>query len=373
VVLADANIYPSPVPEAGDLELEIDYNGLEGKDFGVTASPTFYPLNNTPSKITSYTDSSYIYVSFAGSDLNDDDVVQIFSSTNDNIDINDKEIFDYGEIEFGDASLQTGRLYIKESTTKTKSSNWSFKNESQNLRLLKLLANERLALQSRPIRIYDGTLGHIQGYHKVINKDSQNLLPMDVTFNAFDANYQGRWYEIQKNTSNINAGGIRNTKDLIGDTLRDGRFLGDGFVSRDLIVQGDGTGGGMLGDGLYYDGENEEQVAVAKFDLDKGFKAKINTLTFTSEGESQDITEDMHLVLIDTNGENLNVNGNMPASADVQGQEFIIITKDDNHSGSSIALVADGSDTINGSATYSLQHASDKVILRCIGTNYYVE
>ena len=185
--------------------------------------------------------------------------------------------------------------------------------------------------------------------------------------------YQGRWYEIQKNTSNINAGGIRNTKDLIGDTLRDGRFLGDGFVSRDLIVQGDGTGGGMLGDGLYYDGQNEEQVAVAKFDLDKGFKAIINTLTFTSDGESQDITQDMHLVLIDTNGENLYVNGNMPPSADVQGQEFIIITKDDNHSGSSIALVADGSDTINGSATYTLQHASDKVILRCIGTNYYVE
>ena len=373
VVLADANVYPSPVPEAGDLELDIAYNGLEGRDFGVTASSAFYPLDSTPSKITSYTDSSFIYVSFAGSDLNDDDVVQIFSSTNDNIDINDKEIFDYGEIEFGDASLQTGRLYIKETSTKTKASNWSFKNESQNLRLLKLLANERLALQSRPIRIYDGTLGHIQGYHKVINKDSQNLLPMDVTFNAFDANYQGRWYEIQKNTSNISAKDILNSKDLIGDTLKDGRFLGDGFVSRDLIVQGDGTGGGMLGDGLYYDGQNEEQVAVAKFDLDKGFKATINTLTYTATGQSQPITEEMHLVHIDTTGENFDVDATLPASADVQGQEFIVITDKDNHNGSVITLVPQAGDTINNDTDYDLQHASDKVVLRVIGTNYYVE
>ena len=356
---------------AGGIELTLDYDGIKAKPFTSPNNPYVDIESNYHDSSSTFADNQEVVVSFEDSTLDGEDTIETMSSINQNVDINDNEIFEYGQVQFGDGGFRSGRIYVKGASSKTSATEWSFKNESQNKRMFNLLCDERLALQSRPVEIYDGTLGYIEGYFKTIVKDSNKLLPMDLTFNAFDANFQGRWYVLQKNTSNINPRDIdRKEKDYFkGDSNnKDG-----GFISGKFVILGDEDGGGVMGGGLHFDGTEEQQNAVTKFNLNQGFKAKINTLTYTATGQSQAITEDMHLVLLDTNGENFNVNANMPASADVQGQEFIIITKDDNHSGSSIALVANGSDTIDGSSTYTLQHASDKVILRCIGTNYYVQ
>ena len=360
-------VSPPPLPSASRIELTVTYDGVFGKTISMAMTTS---LLSTQVSSGTFTDNQQVEVSKEDSTDEDKDLIEIMASDNDNIDINDKEIFDYGELQFGDGGLHTGRIMHK-GTSKTTADTWSYKNESQDVRLFKLLTKERLSLQSRPVEIYDGTLGYIEGYFKTIVKDSKNLLPMDITFNAFDANMQGRWYVLQKNTSNINPRDIdREEKDYLKD---DRGSRGDGFISGKFVVQGDEDGGGRLGDGLYYDGVESEQTSLEKFNLNKGFKAKINTLTYTATGQSQAITEEMHLVHIDTTGENFDVDATLPASADVQGQEFIIITDKDNHTGSVITLVPQAGDTIDNSSDYDLQHASDKVVLRCIGTNYYVE
>jgi hypothetical protein len=355
--------------DASRIEILATYDGLKGERV-FQGSVNKQNLSGF-ADVGSFNDDTFILINFEGSTVDDQDIVETMASDNVDTQIKDKEIFDYGELIIGDGGFHTGRIIVRLTSSKETADTFSYRGGSENTRLFKLITQKRLALQAKPLEIYDGTLGYIEGYFKTITKGTDRLVPMDVTFNAFDANFQGRWFVVSSDVTNVSIRDIdRKPAKFPSDIIRG---WDSGFVSGKMVIQGDDNGGGQLGGGLYYDGVEFTQYARESFFLKKAFVATINTLTYTATGQSQDITEDMHLVHIDTGGENFDVDATLPASADVQGQEFIIITDKDNHNGSRITLVPQAGDTIDNDTDYDLQHASDKVVLRVIGTNYYVE
>lgn len=274
--------------------------------------------------------------------LDRSDTSFLYSVTNPNTAINDYEIYTYPKINIADKALQGGHIMFDNGSSIESCTEWEVAQDGNNVTLLALLVQQRLAIQSEPTPKYQGQVMFPEGYGEGIAFDSTFWLPHDYNFSAHDGTVDGTWHKVAIYAS------LGNPSEDPADPSRIGAFamrsantpelnnrLNDLISVVDVDPEGDRMALGLpvRTSGL----ERETQVINAE-------AASSDTLAYTD-----------HVVFLDWTGGDGTFTLNLPAV--VTGVEFVIITDSTITAARDIAITPDGAETINGSAELTITGA----------------
>jgi hypothetical protein len=132
---------------------------------------------------------------------------EIFTSTNSSSAIGSNLTLDLGEIYIGDGALQTGDLLVFNSSTSAwdSSQSWRKGNSGTGVPILKLMTSEALALHSKPIQRYNGTIMSNPSFQPRLFFDGAYYLKASGTFTASQDEWNGVYFPISRDAGSITA------------------------------------------------------------------------------------------------------------------------------------------------------------------------
>lgn len=192
------NIITPPLQVDGNATLDVDFVSLYEHNFvsgAFTAvnAPTNYTDTATINEVT----ATYLNNGVPGT------TVQVFSSTNGSANVNSNLVLDLGEIKIGDSQGLDGSLYIYNGSSWVPSTSWRRGNAGSYINLYKLLTKEVLSLHKKPIERFSGTILAPYTYGTRLTWDSKYFMPTTVSYNAGFDEYNGDWFVIDADDTNI--------------------------------------------------------------------------------------------------------------------------------------------------------------------------
>lgn len=267
----------------------------------------------------------------------------LYTLDNPNPDIADSNVLKYPTLYLGDKAIQSGHIMYDNGTSIEACSDWQEANNANGLVLPSLLAQQRMALQSEPMKRLEGQVLFIEGYGESIGFNSEIYVPHDYEFKAQTGEVSGTFNKLAiyatLGNPNDNFGGSTFTSGYNARQVNASAVIQD-IYRRTQAIDYDELNGITLQTGLSasLSGKNRTtQVINAE-------AAASDTLAYTD-----------HVVFLDWTGGDGTFTLNLPAV--VTGVEFVIITDSTITAARDIAITPDGAETINGAAELSITGA----------------
>lgn len=275
-----------------------------------------------------------------------DNFVRFFSVVNGDQNISDNQTLDYGDIIFQDGAVQTGAIWANATNTigaDQRISDWRYGDESSGLPLGALIARERLALQKKPLNIYDGNVQMPLGYDVTISFDNKRLVPLNLTFSAFDDISSGRYFVITRFESLGEQ--VEQNLDLPTLTSPFDDFGGSVSLFGKTISQN------QLGPFILAQDQAAAQIPMR---TTAGRRDTIKTIT-AEAGQSAALTELDEVVYIVWSGANGTFALRLPAlNGAISGIRLVIKLDDDFTGSQEVQLTPEAGQTINGEVNLNI-------------------
>ena len=263
--------------------------------------------------------------------------IMLYAVNTPNTEVADYEVYKYPNLFITDKSIQSGHILIDTGSFLLPTYEWSQGTNGEDLPLPMLMIQKRLAIQSEPIKKYDGSIIFNQGYGEGVAFDGVRWLWHDYTFDANSVIASGVLYEI----------GVYST---LGNPTEDPSF--SGIVSRQAFRQVP-TGQEVEAiiekiEGIESDGGGGH--AIGNLRLTKEiYKATI--LIDASASGSSTLGTDVYWIKLSWSGGNGTYVLNMNAL--IEGQEYKIYA-DSTITASTIVALTPDTENINGSTEYNI-------------------
>lgn len=357
-----ANITTANLPVTGRVFVTL-------KDFQIEVAVASYPFSyivlNT-SSITNFTGA--VFVTNFETTYNNGETTLFSQVANNNSGINDNEVVDLGNIVLGTGGIQTGNIMVDPTgarTSITEAISWDYANETADLAFGNLIAKERLALQDRVLELYDGDIQMPRGYDWTVSFEGKRFLPLDYKFNAFQATVSGRYFIVNRFTSNIV---ITPTGTVL--TPRIPINIGPSFKNTiNEVSTINGVALSPQGFGTFKVNESGTTEANTPVTFTQGQRATYVSID-ASDGGAKTLNIRESVIHLTWTGESGTYAITLPDGADIDGGVIEIILDGTFGAGKDVIIsVTTGS--IRGSETLTLNTANSKTTLRAIGFDYF--
>jgi hypothetical protein len=361
------SVVTPPLPVDGDAELDINWYQA-------------YDLNNAVQTVPSYFDETNQVKEVTATYFNDTgalSTVIVYSATNTDTNINSNLILDLGEVKVSDSTGLQGSFYVYDGSTWVPSTQWRRGNSGSYTSLLKLLTNEVLALHKKPIERYSGTIVGPYPFGVRYSFDSAYWLPMQGSYNANMDEWSSEWFKVQKDLTNITTDtpvgsgggadyfgrissqqGTDEVINVIDVNTTDASVSNDATVGNDLTVSG---------------ATSLQGTSITNLDH-TGYLVENITDVENYNGSTYNISDGDYMIFNywRSGAANGTATINLPAAGDHEGR--LLRFKSDSTIGSvrSITLQPDGSDTIDGEASFSFNRDYDGVMILAHSGDWYV-
>lgn len=337
-VTASNVIITPPLPISGEVSINTNLVGF------IDITNTTYTLAGTSS--ASY-EVEFIDVRTTQNDILSQATTTVQATTT-NTDIDSGLIYDLGTTKLFDALGERGSLYKRNPSTleRTPTTGWREGNSGSYQKIQNLVTSEFLRLMNKPIELYEGEIFSSHDFKDRLVFDSGNWVQLSGSFNGNLDTWSGTWYKISKETITIATSDDTNTT----ASFSIGSSSLEGSVSLDKadILEAEVTGIDVFG-------TVKTSGAVT---------TSINSIA-ASAGGSTTITNFNYMNFISYSGGNGTHTINLPASTD--GAFLRFKTDETITANKTITLDPNGSETIDGEGSYSMNRAYDGISL--LGNN----
>lgn len=356
-----------PLPVDGDAQLDINYYQAYNLNNNVQSVPVYFDETNQVKEVTAtfFNDNGAI------------SEVTVYSATNTDADINSNLILDLGELRVSDSTGLQGSFYVYNGSSWVASTQWRRGNSGSYNSLLKLLTNEVLSLHKKPIERYSGTIVGPYPFGIRYSFDGAYWLPMQGSYNANMDEWSAEWFKVQKDLTNIaidtpvgSGGGAdfvgrvssqQGTDEVINVldvNTTDASVSNDATVGNDLTVSGGTSLQGTTLTDLNHTGNLIENITDVEH----------------SPGSTYNVGSSDYMVFNywRSGAANGTATINLPAAGDHEGRLLRFKSDGTISSNTSINLVPDGSDTIDGEAEFSFSRDYDGVMLLAHSSAWYI-
>ena len=360
------SVVTPPLPVTGDASIDIEQNGLYNQNNASVSVPSGYFAGWSVEKVL---------VSYLSDESNS--VATRYISSNSSADINSNLVLDLGEVRTADAFGGPGSFFVYTGSTWVASSDWRRGNSGGYNDLLGLLAKEVLSLHSKPIERYSGTIVGPYPFGVRYSFDSAFWLPMSGSYNANMDEWSSEWFKVQKDDSNVaidspvddgnaadfvgRVSGQQGTDEVINVldvNTTDATVSNDATIGNDLTVSG---------------GSTLAATSVTNFNHSGNLIENITEVSH-SPGSTYNIGDSEYMIFNkwQAGAANGTATINLPAAGDYEGR--LIRFKSDGSISAShdILLQPNGSETIDGEASYSFNRDYDGLMLLSYRSAWYI-
>lgn len=360
------NVVTPPLPVEGEATLDIEQNGLYNQNNVSVSVPSGYFAGWSVEDVL---------VSYRSDQTNS--VSTRYLSSNSSAKVNSNLVLDLGEVRLADAFGGPGSFQVYDGGAWVASSNWRRGNTGSYDALLSLLTKEVLSLHSKPIERYNGTIVGSQPFGIRYLFDGAYWLPLSGSYNANMDEWSAEWFKIAKDETDV---AISSPVDegSLGDFT--GRFSSsqgtDEFINAVQITTttSEVTGNSNVGGNLDVTGSSIlSNTSITNLNH-TGNQIESITDIEHSPGSTYTI-QDSDFMLFNTweaGAGNGTANINLPAAEDYEGRLLRFKSDGSISSNTSINLVPDGSDTIDGEASFSFNRDYDGVMILAHSSAWYI-
>ena len=336
-----------PLPVTGEADVDIEQNGLYNQNNASVSVPSGYFAGWSVEQVL---------ISYLSDESNS--VATKYLSTNGSTNINSNLVLDLGEVRTADAFGGPGSFFVYDGSSWVPSADWRRGNTGTYVDLLELLTKEVLSLHKKPIERYSGTIVGPNVFGIRYEFDGAYWLPLSGSYNANMDEWSAEWFKIESDDTDI----------TIGTPVDDGNAAD--FVARVSTQQG-----------------TDEVINVLDInttDASVTNQAVINDLNHTGN-QIESITDVEHgpgttynvgasdFMLFNTwRGANGTATINLPAAGDNEGRLIRFKSDGSISANTSINLVPDGSDTIDGNGEIAFNRDYDGIMLLAHNSNWFV-
>lgn len=184
------------LPLDGEAELDVNFLGIYDPLSTTTKSvPTNYNATSSATEVTAtFIDTSGIA-----------DSVLVYSSVNASTNSNSNLTLNLGEVRVSDSSGLQGSLYVYNGSTWQNSTVWRRGNSGTYQSILNLTTSEVLSLHAKPVERYQGGVIGEAYFGRRYYFDGAYWLMMMGTFTANTDEWDGEWFKVAKDATNISA------------------------------------------------------------------------------------------------------------------------------------------------------------------------
>lgn len=356
-----------PLPVDGDAELDVNWYQAYDLNNAVQTVPTYFDETNQVKEVTAtfFNDNGGI------------SAVTVYSATNTDTNINSNLVLDLGELRVSDSTGLQGSFYVYNGSAWVASTQWRRGNSGSYNSLLKLLTSEVLSLHKKPIERYSGTIVGPYPFGVRYSFDSAFWLPMQGSYNANMDEWSSEWFKVQKDDSNVtidtpvgSGGGVdffgrissqQGTDEVINGvdiTVTTSEVTGNSTVGGNITVSGSSSLQGTSITNLSHNGNLIQNIEAVEH----------------SPGSTYNVGDSDYMIFNtwESGAGNGTATINLPAAGDNEGRLLRFKSDSTISSTHAINLQPDGSDTIDGEASFSFNRDYDGVMILAYRSSWYI-